>query len=62
MASAKENVSRVQPCACVMGCNHKPNPCRIPIESVTMAAPKVSTWNKDKVFTGERELDAMPKL
>ena len=42
-AMAKAKVSRLQPCACVIGCSHSPKPWRIPIESVTMAAPQAST-------------------
>ncbi len=47
-ASAQEKCSRVQPCASVMGSSHKPKPCRMPIDSMTMAAPQSSTWAMGK--------------
>jgi hypothetical protein len=30
----------------VIGCSHKPKPCRIPIARVTMAAPQISTCDR----------------
>ena len=56
MASAK--FSRVQWLACVTGCSHRPKPCRMPMERVTMAAPQISTWAMDR---GLRDVD-MPKM
>ena len=44
MARAKAKVSRVQPCAWVIGCSHRPKPWRMPMDRVTMAAPQTSTW------------------
>lgn len=44
MAIANEKVSRDQFCACVMGCNQRPKPWRIPIASVTTIAPHNRTW------------------
>ena len=43
IAMAKENASRLQSRACVTGCSHKPKPCRIPMDSVTIAAPHSNT-------------------
>ena len=48
-AMAKAKVSRVQPCACVIGCNHRPKPWRMPIDRVTMAAPHTSTCHMDSL-------------
>ena len=47
-ASAKAKVSRVQPRSIVIGCSHRPKPWRMPMESVTMAAPQISTWVIDR--------------
>ena len=45
MAMARANDSRVQPISWVMGSSHRPNPWRMPMDRVTMAAG--STWNMD---------------
>src|SRR5688500_1784681 len=47
MAMANANVSRVQPCACVIGCSHSPKPWRPPIDKVTTAAPQRRTCDMD---------------
>src|SRR5512139_3606840 len=45
MASAKAKVSRLQFWAWVIGCSHRPKPCRMPMDRVTMAAPQARTWS-----------------
>jgi len=47
-ARAKAKVSRVQPRSIVMGASHRPKPCRMPIDRVTMRAPQSSTCFMDK--------------
>ena len=50
MAMAKAKVSRVQPWACVMGCNHSPKPWRMPIDRVRMQAPHSKTWLVESIL------------
>src|SRR5512133_3801975 len=50
MARAKAKVSRFQSRLCVMGCSHRPKPCRMPMEIVTMAAPHNRTWLMESVL------------
>ena len=52
MAMAKAKVSRVQPWVWVMGCNHSPKPCRMPMDSVRMQAPHSKTWLVDSDLVG----------
>ena len=52
IAIAKAKVSRVQPWAWVMGCNQRPKPWRMPMESVKIAAPQTSTWVMEIFFVG----------
>jgi hypothetical protein len=47
-ASAKAKVSRDQPRSIVIGCSHRPKPCRMPIDSVTIIALQSSTWVNDR--------------
>ena len=54
IAMAKEKFSRVQCCACVIGCNHRPKPWRMPMDKVTMAAPQASTCAGES-FRGDVE-------
>ena len=47
-ASANAKVSRFQPRSIVIGCSQSPKPWRMPIDSVTMAAPQTSTCVSDR--------------
>ena len=47
LAMARAKVSRLQSWLCVIGCSHKPKPWRMPMESVTMAAPQASTCSME---------------
>src|SRR5436309_9376079 len=47
-AMAKAKVSRDHPRSTVIGCSHSPKPWRMPIDTVTIAAPHSSTCVMDR--------------
>ena len=57
MARASEKSARVQPCAWVMGWSHRPKPCRMPIDSVTMRALQASSCTSGRAGRGEGEAE-----
>ena len=61
-AMAKAKVSRVQPRSIVIGASQNPKPWRMPIDTVTMAAPQISTWRMDSGVAVMWEVVVMAEL